>query len=115
MFRLQCVKCRKVSQDSYYDKQLDKVICSECGESIDDAPETTKRALIGIGKVINTQPKTSYMIECKACGKSGEPVLKDNELYCQSCGAKLAVNEFFKRTAIEHLNLEAKKSTRKYG
>lgn len=109
MFRLECKKCKRISQDSYYDKQLDKVMCSECGESIDDVPPTTKRSLIGVGKVINSQPKSSYMIECKACGKTGLPGLKDNELYCSNCGAKIEVTEFFKKVAIEHLKTEQSK------
>jgi len=109
MFRLECKKCKRISQDSYYDKTLDEVICSECGEPIDDVPETTKRALIGIGKVINSQPKTSYMIECKACWKTSVPKLKDNELYCSDCGEKLVLTDFFKKVAIEHLKVEASK------
>lgn len=102
-------KCGK-HQESLLDVDTNKVICSECGNPIDNITEFFKRHLLLSKQIVKSATqKQAFVVKCKKCNKDGQPVLakvnNKNELVCRHCKEAFGndISYAFKVAITEHL------------
>ena len=95
MFTCHNKGCGKTTVDSLLDESIDKVICCECGNPIEEITSFTKRMMRGAGRVVKGKTKPAFVVQCPKCQRHGQPIMKDGIPICYECKNKLELTEQF--------------------
>jgi hypothetical protein len=100
--------CYKTTSDSLLDEATNEIICSECNQPITNISDFTKRSMKGLGFVKKEQGKPAFSIDCKECGRRGQPIFKNKVPCCFMCKKELKLTDQFIKMLKEHFLREMK-------
>lgn len=78
------------------------VICSECGNVIENVNKFTKRNLYFAKQVFSkNRPGEAFALKCEHCDTSRRPDVKDKKLFCQVCQKEMTqISPFYKNLLL---------------
>jgi len=100
--------CYKTTSDSLLDEATNEIICSECNQPITNISDFTKRSMKGLGLILKKRGKPAFSVDCKKCGRRGQPIFKNKVPCCFMCKEEHALSDQFVKMLKEHLMKEMK-------
>ncbi len=93
-----CDKCNKTT-DAKLRKETELVICSDCGQQIENVTSFIVNAMRSSREFIE-EKKQSFSFPCKPCAMrtSGLVTLDGKQVICTECGGELGVSPFMRLT-----------------
>lgn len=78
-------------QEPVLDVETGEVMCTECGKSIKNVTEFTKKTMRSLGQIKRSERKQqAFSVKCTSCNKENPPKINEkNLIVCSFCNNEL--------------------------
>lgn len=89
-FLIQCDNkgCGQLT-DALLNTETNDVECSDCGKTIKNVTDFTKKSMKSMGQVKRADTKKAFTVKCQSCKKLSPPKMENKKLVCVHCDKEI--------------------------